>query len=89
MRISCCVPLFRRTREHASVPVIVEGQILDFGAVWICQKHWSALPLELRRRHASAKAAVRKTGTYEGEMESNVVWKKCKETAADMAFGLR
>lgn len=89
MRISCCVPLCRRTREHKSVPVIVEGEVLDFGAEWICQKHWSELPQELRRRHTSAKRAVRKAGTYEAEMESNVVWKQCKETAADMAFGLR
>jgi hypothetical protein len=88
MRIQCCIAHCRRSRKHVRVPVVVEGIELDFGEEWICQKHWSAIPTVLRREHSTAKRRVKRLRDFPSEIESAGIWKRCKATATEIAFGL-
>lgn len=88
MRIQCCVPHCRRTTKHVAVPVVIEGIELDFGEEWICQKHWSPVPASLRREHSLAKRKVLRLRDMHSEIASAEVWRRCKEKAMEIAFGL-
>jgi hypothetical protein len=88
MRIACCVPHCKRTRKHVAVPVVVDGHVVDFGAEWICQKHWSAVPSALRREHVAAKRNVKRLGTFAADLASYQVWRRCKAIATEIAFGI-
>ncbi|MCS4088866.1 hypothetical protein [Rhizobium sp. BK176] len=88
MRISCCIPHCKRTRRHDPDLVVVDGRVLDFGDEWICQKHWSVLPPALRREHVTAKRKVKRLGDMESEIASATVWRRCKDKASEIAFGL-
>lgn len=79
---------FRVSRKHEQVPIVVEGVERDFGAEWICQKHWSIVPTALRREYAQAKWAVKRLGDRPSGIASVEVWRRCEARATEIAFGL-
>lgn len=89
MRISCCIPLCKRTKLHVAAPVNVDGREVDLGAEWICPTHWAAVPKSLKREHSAGKREVRRVATFASNLASYQIWQRCKSTAADIAFGLR
>lgn len=87
MRLTCCVPMCRRTRASNDVAVCEDGRVVEYGE-WICQKHWSRVPMAMRREHAQGKRMVRRLRTPESLVASDAIWVRCKEKATDIAFGL-
>lgn len=88
MRLSCCVPMCRRTRARKYPFTVVDGVVVGSSEEWLCQKHWSALPKPMRKRHIDGKRAVRLTreeAAYEASMK---IWEECKTRAIETAFGL-
>ena len=51
---------------------------------WICGKHWSAVPRNLRRRRATARRRARRDPRWQS-VEYRL-WLRCREAAIDEAL---
>ena len=76
MRISCCVPHCRRTKQNA------EGY-----AEWICAKHWSAVPRDKRRVWQRVRRDHRK-GIPQFKRRVDRLWQRLKRIAIEKGMGL-
>ena len=70
-RINCLVPGCRRT--------IAAGTFTE----WICQRHWSAVPRDLRRVYARAKRRRKNLAAL------NRIWSACSRRAVEIALTAR
>ncbi len=68
-RVACCIPGCRRTRQNP-------GDIDE----WICQRHWSPVPRQMRRAYASAKRRKKPWAAR------NRIWLRCKRAAINEHF---
>lgn len=68
VRLNCLITGCRRTKRND------EG--FD---EWICQKHWSVVPVKYRKLYSMAKRKFKKGDIDEERLLS--VWKKCKDQA--------
>lgn len=53
LRIACCVPFCSRTRPSTE-------PLEEPDNVWICARHWSAVPRDMRAVKRRARAALRR-----------------------------
>ena len=75
-RIRCCVPHCSRTHRN------VEG--FD---EWICQRHWSLVPQQLRRVHNRIRR-LRRNGSPVSTKRAGHIWERCKRIAIEKGMGL-
>ena len=75
-RLLCAVPGCRRTHKA--------GEFDE----WVCGKHWSAVPRDLRRLYTVAKRRWRRDPAKWGRVCSRL-WERCREAAIDRAMGIR
>lgn len=68
-RIACCMPGCRRSCPNR----------LGWSE-WICQRHWSAVPKDMRRAYAAVKRRRKSPAAIDR------IWRRCKSAALREAF---
>jgi hypothetical protein len=85
-RITCVVPLCRRTRGDR------KGDLLRPGMEWLCEGHWRMVSRTLKRRRAKLRS-VEKRADDSGRLSridaaDRVLWERCKRQAIERAAGI-
>jgi hypothetical protein len=88
VRLTCCVPFCKRTRALAPFVVMLEGKDVNFAEVWICDKHWTPLPLERRRAYSTARRHLKKSETVENADSLQKIFEENRELAIEIAAGI-
>jgi hypothetical protein len=87
-RLTCCISFCKRTRALDPFVVVLEGKDVNFAEVWICQKHWSTLPLERRRAYSTARRHLKKDGTIQNADNLQMIFEENRDLAIEIAAGI-
>jgi hypothetical protein len=94
-RITCCVPFCKRSTRFVAETIVLDeggtrlsGSAITLDSEWICQRHWSAVPLKLRRLHSASKRRVRKFRSRRCALGAVRIWRRCKAKAIEGAAGI-